>query len=114
MAAQRAFLRVRVVASVWKDWMVETEGTKLPTPLAVMSNQSPATVPETEILDAEATRRNRLTRRNSAAGNRTGSPRGKIAQVYALASASIDWKAGALSAARAGSLLYLVLRGVYA
>ena len=44
---------------VRKDWVVETEGTKLPTPLAVMSNQSLTTVPRTEFLDAAATRRNR-------------------------------------------------------
>jgi hypothetical protein len=44
--------------------MVETEGTKLPTPLAVMSNQSLTTVPGTQFFDAEATRRNRLIRPN--------------------------------------------------
>src|SRR4051812_20222533 len=42
-----------LVASVWAVWMVETEGTKLPTPLAVMSNQSFSEVPGTEFFDAE-------------------------------------------------------------
>jgi hypothetical protein len=36
--AKRPFFRCGVVTAVWKDCMVETEGIKLPTPLAVMSN----------------------------------------------------------------------------
>jgi hypothetical protein len=46
--ARTPFFRWGVVSAVWKDCMVETEGTKLPAPLAVISNQSLTTVPGTE------------------------------------------------------------------
>src|SRR4051794_27128473 len=38
--AQTASFRSIIVCEVREDWVVETEGTELPNPLAVMSNQS--------------------------------------------------------------------------
>src|ERR1700687_1683938 len=51
--AETASFRSTTVSAVREDWMVETKGTKLPTPPAVISNQSLTTAPGTEIFDAE-------------------------------------------------------------
>jgi 5-methylcytosine-specific restriction protein A len=50
---RNGLFRLATVSAVREDWMVETEGTKLPTPPAVISNQSLTTAPGTEISDAE-------------------------------------------------------------
>jgi hypothetical protein len=46
--AERASFQSITVSEVREDCVVETEGTKLPAPLAVISNQSLTTVPGTE------------------------------------------------------------------
>jgi len=40
-------------SAVWKDWMVETEGTELPTPHPVIEPVSLTSESGTEIFDAE-------------------------------------------------------------
>jgi hypothetical protein len=51
--AETASLESLTKCAVWEDWMVETEGTELPTPHAVVIEPVSDSEPGTEIFDAE-------------------------------------------------------------